>query len=90
MPEFSRSKVINHGLHVNNDKGESCIGYDMIKSRELMVQLGLTAKFMYLFLQWYVDTVHMKEPSGLPGKSDISQCKMREVVMQTAEPAPKK
>ena len=30
MPEFSISNIINHLFHVDNDKGESSIGYDMI------------------------------------------------------------
>ena len=41
MSEFSSSKIINHCLRVDNDKGESRIGYDMIIGRNLMVQLGL-------------------------------------------------
>ena len=38
MPEFSGSKIINHRFHVDNDEGESGIGYDMIIGRDLMVQ----------------------------------------------------
>ena len=34
MPEFSSSKIINHRFHVDNDKGESGIGYDMIIDRD--------------------------------------------------------
>ena len=45
MPEFSSSKITNHHFHVDNNKGESCIGYDMIIGRDLMVQLVLTADF---------------------------------------------
>ena len=45
MPGYSSSKIINHLFHVNNDKGESVIGYDMIIGRDLMVQLGLMADF---------------------------------------------
>ena len=41
MPEFSISKIIIHHFHVNIDKDESVIGYDMITCRGLVVQLGL-------------------------------------------------
>ena len=58
----------------------------MIICRDLMVKLGLTSKFKRQELQWDGATLHMKEPSGLLGKSDINKREMREVVMQTAEP----
>ena len=50
-----------------------------------MVHLGPTTDFKRQFLQWDVNTVHMKEPIGLLGKSDLNKRKMREVVMQTVE-----
>ena len=56
----------------------------MIIGSDLMVQLGLKSGFNNQVLQWGVATVHMKEPSGLLGKSDLNKCEMREVVMQTA------
>ena len=87
MPEFSSSKTMNHCFNVDIDKGESGIGYDMIIGRGMMVQLGLTSDFKRQVFQWDGATVHMKEPSSLIGKSDLSKRKMREVVMQTAEPA---
>ena len=87
MPEFSGSKIINHRFHVDNDEGESGIGYDMIIGSDLMVQLGLTADFKIQVLQWDDTTVHMKESSNLLGKSNLTKHEMREVVMQTAEPA---
>ena len=59
----------------------------MIIGRDLMVQLGLTANFKRQFLQWYGATVYMKQPSGLLGQSYLTKRNMREVVMQTAEPA---
>ena len=65
MPELSSSKMINHRFYVNNDKGDSGIGYAMIIGRELMVQLGLIAYFKRQVLQWDGDTEHMKEPIGL-------------------------
>ena len=37
VPEFSISKIINHHLPVDKDKGESGAGYDMIIGRELML-----------------------------------------------------
>ena len=45
MPELSSSKIINHRFHVDNDKEESDIGYDMIIGRDQMVKIGLTADF---------------------------------------------
>ena len=45
MPEFSSSKIISHRFHVDNDKGELGIGYDMFIVRDLMLHLSLTANF---------------------------------------------
>ena len=45
MPEFSSITIINHRFYVDNGKGKSGIGYEMIIGRDLMVQLGLTANF---------------------------------------------
>ena len=87
MPELSGSRIINHCFHVYNDEGESGICYDMIIGRDLMVQLGFTAYFKLQFLQWDVTTVHIKESRNLLEQSDLTKRKMREVVMQTAEPA---
>ena len=42
----------------------------MIIGRDLMVQLGLVVDFKSQFFQWDGTTVHMKETSGLLGKSD--------------------
>ena len=53
----------------------------MIIGRDLMVQLGLTADFKRQSLLWYGAIVPMKEPSGMLGKSDLSQREMREVVI---------
>ena len=86
MPEFSNSKTINHHFHVDNNKGESGIGYDMIIGHELMVQLGLTDNFKRQLLQWDGATVHMKEQSSLIWKSDLTKCDVRDVVMQNEEP----
>ena len=59
----------------------------MIIGRDIMVQLGLTAKFNRQVLQWDGTTVHMKEYRKFLGKSDLTKREMREVVMQTSEPA---
>ena len=70
MPELSGSKIINHRFHVDNDEGESGIGYYMIIGRDMMVQLGLTANFKRQVLQWDGTTINMNEFINLLGKSD--------------------
>ena len=87
MPDFSISKIIKHHFHVNNDKGDSGIGYDMIICRDLMLKLVLAADFKHQVLQGDSATVHMKKTVSLLGKSDLNNREMREVVMQNAEPA---
>ena len=52
MLEFSISKIISHRLHVDNNKVELVIGYDMIIRRDLMVHLGLTVEFKRQVFQW--------------------------------------
>ena len=79
--EFSSSKIINHHFHIDDDKGKSGIGYDMIIGHDLMLQTGIMAKFKRQALQWDGATVHMKEPSSLLCQSDLTKRKMREVVM---------
>ena len=59
----------------------------MIIGRDLMVHLGFTAYFKRQFFQWDVATVHIKDPITLLGQSDLTKREMREVVMQTSEPA---
>ena len=87
MPELSGINIINHRFHVDNDEGESGIGYDMIIGRDLMVQLGPKADSKCQSIQWDGATIHMKESSNFLGQSDLTKRKMREVVIQTAEPA---
>ena len=58
----------------------------MIICRDLMVQLGLSPYFKCQVLQWDDVTLSTKEPSGLLGKSDLTSCKMCEVIIHTAEP----
>ena len=53
----------------------------MLILRELMVQLGLSAAFKHKILHWDDVTITMKEPSSMLGKSDITRCEMREVVI---------
>ena len=36
---------MNHHFHVDNNKGESGLGFDMIICRDLIVKLGLTDEF---------------------------------------------
>ena len=62
MPEFSISRVINQQFNVYNNKVESGVVYDIIIGCNLMVQLGLTAKFKRQVLQLDGATVPMKEP----------------------------
>ena len=57
----------------------------MIIDRDLMVQIFLTADLKHLVIQWDGATVHMKEPSRLIGKSDLTKHEMRKVVTETEE-----
>ena len=84
MTDLSSRRVIDHRLHVDNDKVNSGIGYAMIIGRDLIVQLGLMDDFKYQLLQWDDDKVHMKEPRSLLDKSGINKHDMREVFMQSA------
>ena len=87
MPLLFTIKMINHRFHVNNDKVELGIGYEMIIGHDLMTQLGLNSYFNLQALQWYGATVYMKEPICLLDKSNLNKRKIQEVVMQAAEPA---
>ena len=78
MPDFSSSKIINHRFRVNNYKGESGIGYDMIIGRDLMKRQ---------VLKWGGATVLMKEPSSFLGGPDLNKRDISEVVMQTLDTA---
>ena len=60
IPEFSTRKIIEHRFHVDNNKGESGIGYEIIIGCDLMVQLGLLTKFKHQLFQWDVVTVPIK------------------------------
>ena len=84
MPEFSSSNIKVHRFHVDNNKGELGIGYDMIIGHDLVVQLGLTANFKRQVLQWDGAAVPMKYPIELLGKQYLTSSEMHDVVMQTA------
>ena len=73
MSELSSSKIINHRFHVDNNKGESGIDYNMVIGCDLMLRLGLMADFKRQVLQCYVSTVHIKKPSSLLGQSDLTK-----------------
>ena len=79
---------MNHRFHVDNDEGESGIGYDVIIDRDLMVKLGLTSDFKRQVLQWDGATVQMKDSSNLLRQSDLTKHEMWEVIMQTVDPSP--
>ena len=81
IPDFSSSKIIDDCFHVDDEKGELGIGYDMIIVHDLMVKLGLTSNLKRQLPQWDGITVSMKEPRGLLGKSDLTSREMRVVVM---------
>ena len=51
-----------------------------------MVELGLPVGDNCQLLQWYCDTVPMKESSGMIWQTYLISCEMREVAMQTSEP----
>ena len=59
IPEFSSSSIILHQFHIDNNRGENGIGYDMIIDRNLMVQLGLLDDFKLQVHQWDGYTIPM-------------------------------
>ena len=81
IPDFSSIKIIDDCFHVDDEKGELGIGYDMIIVHDLMVKLGLTSNLKRQLPQWDGITVSMKEPRGLLGKSYLTSREMRVVVM---------
>ena len=81
MTEFYSSKIINHRFHVDNNKGKSGKGYEMIIGRDLMVQLGLTAKFKRQVIQWGGATAHTKVTIRFLGKSNLTKRDMCELFM---------
>ena len=67
MSEFSRIKIIEHPFHVDNDKGKSGIGYDIIIGHDMMVQSGLWDEFKRQVLPWDCVIVPIKLPSDVVG-----------------------
>ena len=63
MPKFSSSKIVTQNFSFDNNGGESGIGYDMIISSDILVNLGLSANFNCRVLQWNGATSRMKVPS---------------------------
>ena len=61
-----------HYFHIDNNKGDPVIGYDMIIGIDMMVQIGLTAAFKDQLLQWDGSVLPMKEQSILIGQKRFS------------------
>ena len=59
---------MQHLSHIDNNKGESGIEYDIIIGHDLMVQLGLSDYFKCQVHQWDGATVPMKQPIGMIGQ----------------------
>ena len=70
ISDFSGRNVIMHHIHVDNNKGESRIGYDMIIGCELIVHLVMKANFGYKIPEWDETLVPMKEPGNFLGKTN--------------------
>ena len=62
MLELSSNKIILNHFHVDNNKVELVIGYDMIIVHDLMVQICVMANFKHQVLKWYDTAVPMKDP----------------------------
>ena len=60
MPKFSTINIILHHFHVNINKGESGIGYDITIWRVLMVHIGPSEYFNHQALQWDGATLPIK------------------------------
>ena len=72
MQEFSSSKIILHRFHVDNNKGESGVGYNIIFGSGQMLQIELMANFKRQVLQWDSAAVSTKEPSSLPCQNKLT------------------
>ena len=62
----------------------------MIIGRDLAVKIGILDDFKCQILQWDGVELLMKEPSIMLGQTYSTNCEMREVVMQIAEPVSKR
>ena len=77
-------KITLHRFHVDNNEGESGIGYDIIIGNDLMVKIGLSVDFKSQVLQWYSATLPIKEPRSLQRQTYLTSCEMHKVLIQTA------
>ena len=84
MPDFSIRKIILNHFHVDNDEGDSGIGYSTILGRYLMLKLGLMAKFKHQGIQWYVTSVPIKEPRSFLIQQILTRRKIHKVAIYTA------
>ena len=86
MAYFSRSKILSHLFHIDNNEDESGIGYYIIIGCYFMVKLFLSVGFNCQFLQFHGVIIPMKWLSGLISQIDLTSCDMCEVVIQTTKP----
>ena len=86
MSEFSIRKIIPHLFQVDNNEGESGIGYYMIIGNKLRVQIGCSTDFKRQVFKWGGATVPIKEIIGLISKTDITSREMHAVEMHNSEP----
>ena len=68
MPELYSIKIISHQFHSDNNECEVVIFHDMIRDRDLMIQLGLTTNFKQQFLSWGYYVVPTKELVNVIGQ----------------------
>ena len=68
MLEISSNRIILNHFHVDNNKVELVIGYDMIIGHDLMVQICVMANFKHQVLKWDDNTVPMKNPRSFLGQ----------------------
>ena len=86
ISDFYGRKVIMHHFHVDNNKGESRIEYDMIIGCELIVHLVMKANFGYKIPEWDETLLPMKAAFNFLGKPNLNKHYMQEVFIQSAEP----
>ena len=88
MPQFYIINITTNLFHIDNEDGETSIGYETIMGKDLMLQLGLISKFKHNMLRWGDDVVHMK-PRGCweigTVKSNLTNPDIPEAVIQNKE-----
>ena len=84
MSYFSIRKIILHWFHVDNNEGESDIGYDMIIGCDLMTNMGIMSDFKRQVLPWDGTYVPTKEPGSILGQTYSTIRKMSGAVMHTS------